>query len=85
MPPPPGTAEEPQWLQQRRRARPVDIEWTEQLDDVIAQVRTFQFRLASLSLVLVMGHPSVHEDRQDGELYEVDDPNAFLLLLEGLD
>jgi hypothetical protein len=32
-----------------------------------------------------MGHPSVHEDHQDGEFYEVDDPNAFLLLLEGLD
>jgi hypothetical protein len=82
MLPPPGTAEEPQWLYQLRRTLPADMdEWTDQMADDIAQVKTFRFCLASLTLNFNTGNSD--EDWDVGE--EFDDPNAFLLLLEGLD
>jgi hypothetical protein len=73
--PPSGTTEEPAWFRQIRVEGPA-TGWSEQHDDEISQVKTFQFRLNSISL-------SMGAYGDDGG--EFDDPKGFLLLLEGLD
>jgi hypothetical protein len=75
--PPDGAVDEPAWLEQLRLR---EIEgWTEQHDDEVAQVKSFQFRLDSISLNL--GAYVYGEESNE----QIDDPNDFLLLLEGLD
>jgi hypothetical protein len=76
--PPSGSSEEPEWLAELRRTEP---EWTEELKDDIAQVKAFQFRLESVSLHLA----HAYSDYENGDLSDFEDPDAFLLLLEGLD
>ena len=80
--PPPGASEEPAWLEALRREDFTDdMDWTEQMDDDITDIKAFQFRLDSLSLDLVHGR-----SQQDDPYYvEIDHTKALLLLLEGLD
>jgi hypothetical protein len=78
LPPPSSGPEEPAWLRQFRLDSPDDTAWTEQHEEEIAQVKTFQFRLDSISLNL----GSTDGDEASGNF---DDPKDFLLLIEDLD
>ena len=72
--PPPDSSKEPKWLKELRRQWP---EWTEELDDDIVQIKTFEFQLTCLTLNLAY-------DGCEG-WWDLDDTKSFLLLLEGLD
>jgi hypothetical protein len=80
--PPPSASDEPAWLGALRREDFTDdMDWTEQMDDDITDIKAFQFRLVSLSLNLVRGR----SQQDDSNYVEIDHTKALLLLLEGLD
>jgi hypothetical protein len=75
--PPPGAPEEPMWLQNFRRMGPSDTpDWSDELDDEIAQVKTFQFRLESVYLNL--GQTSFGDSLGSDHIA---DPKAFLFVI----
>lgn len=74
-----GCSEEPSWLEKFRTFD--NVEWSEKDDVEISKVKTFQFRLYSISLNMGCATYGANP----GNHFSLRDPKDFLLLLEGLD